>query len=193
LLLNHVSLGIPGPSTHRDEVEAIARQSPMPIAIHSLADVLSQTRLLRGKVIVGFVGDKIDDIAAQYEDMRWWISKEGLNMAIVPPAAAKLSRFDELAGKLFVDRRKDGKLSKESLMVIAKELDAAGFRLREQLQPAQWKPISVHNRKYAKHPIKSFKDACQPRYVRSVRRRLYVARDRYLDANSPGSSLPGVS
>lgn len=165
----------------------------MPIAIHSLADALSRTKLLRGKVIFGFAGDEIDKIADQYEDMRWWISKDGLHMAIVPPAAAKLSRFDELAGKLFVDRRKDGRLSKESLMVIAKELDAAGFLLREQLQPAQWKPISEHNQKHARHAIKSFKDACQPLFVRSVRRRLYVARDRYLDANSPGSSLPRAS
>jgi hypothetical protein len=72
-------------------------------------------------------GNAIDKVAINYEGMRWWFSKEGLNIDIVPPAAARLSRFDQFAGKLYVDKSKDGKISKEILVVIAKELDAAGF------------------------------------------------------------------
>lgn len=184
LLLNHASLTISAPWTHRDAVEAITRQSRMPIAIHSLADVLSQTKFPRGKTIFGFVGDEFDRIAEQYDDMCWWISKEGLNMAIVPRAAAKLSRFDELAGKLYVERSNGRRLSKEILMEIAKELDAAGFLLKEHLQPAQWKPIAEYNQKNSRQPLKTFEKACVHRVSgRGVRRRMYVARKKYVDAN----------
>jgi hypothetical protein len=175
-------------------VERIASRCQEPIAIQSLARDLSQTKLVRGKVIFGLAGDEIDKIASQYEDLRWWISKEGLNMAIVPPAAAKLSEFDELAGKLYVDMSKDGKLSKDLLKMIAKKLDTAGFTLKKQLQPAQWTPIATYNQKYARKPIKTFEQACQHRLsVRSIRKRLYVARERYTAAILPVSPLPKVS
>ncbi len=194
LLLNHASLTIPGPSTPRDAVEAIIRQSQMPIAIYSLADILSQIKLPRGTVIFGFVGDEIDKIALNHEDMRWWISKEGLNMAVLPPAAAKLSRFDELVGKLYFEASKDGKLSKQILVVIAKELDAAGFLLKEQLQPAGWKPIAEYNQKHPRQAIKTFEQACLHRLSgRAVRKRMYVAREKYVKANTPVSSLAGMS
>lgn len=193
LLDNPVSLSIAAPCTHRDAVEGIAKQSQKPIAIQSLADDLSQIKLVRCKVILGLAGDAIDDIAANYKDMRWWISKVGLNMAVVPPAAAKLSRFDEVAGKLYVHRSKDGRLSKDLLMAIAGKLDASGFALSE-LQPAQWRPISEHNQKNSRRAIKTFEQACRHRVgVRSVRRRLYVARERYTAANPPSSTLTQVS
>jgi len=124
---------------------------------------------------LGLAGDEIDKIAANYEGMHWWILKDGLNMAIVPPTAAKLSRFDELAGKLYVGMWKDGKLSKESLMTIAKELDVAGFSLKE-LQSAQWRLLDQYNQRNPRQAIKTFEQACRHRvFVRSVRRRLYVA------------------
>jgi hypothetical protein len=194
LLLNIVSLTIPAPWTHRDAVEAIARQSPLPIAIHSLPGVLSETKLVRGKSVFGLVGDKIDQIAANFEDMRWWISKDGLNMAVVSPLAAKLSRFDDFAGKLYVNSSKNGKLSKECLVAIAKEVDLAGFALKEELQPAQWKPIAEFNQRNPRQPIKTFEKACIHRVSgRAVRRRLYVARERYIKANPLVSSLSSVS
>jgi hypothetical protein len=194
LLLSHISLSIPAPCTHHDIVERIASRCQEPIAIHSLARVLSQNKLVRGKVIFGLAGDEIDKIATNYDGMHWWISKEGLNMAIVLPAAAKLSRFDEFAGKLYVDRSKDGKLSKEILLAIAKEVDVAGFALKEELQPVQWTPIREYNQKYAKEAIKTFERACQHRVsVRSIRKRLYVARERYTAAYSSIPLLPRVS
>lgn len=149
---------------------------------------------MRGKSVFGLVGDKIDQIAANFEDMRWWISKDGLNMAVVSPLAAKLSRFDDFAGKLYVNSSKNGKLSKECLVAIAKEVDLAGFALKEELQPAQWKPIAEFNQRNPRQPIKTFEKACIHRVSgRAVRRRLYVARERYIKANPLVSSLSSVS
>jgi hypothetical protein len=190
---NHVSLSIPGPCTLRDVVDGIARQSQVPIAIQSLADDLSQTTLPRGKVVFGLAGNAIDKIAVNYTDMRWWISKVGLNMAIVPPVEAKLSRFDDAAGKLYVDKSKDGGLPKDLLMAIAKKLDADGFSLKE-LQPAQRRPISEYNQRNPRSAIKTFAQACRHRVgVRSVRRRLYVARERCMKAIPSISPLPRMS
>lgn len=124
---------------------------------------------MRGSVVFGFVGDNIDQIATNYECMHWWISKKGLNMSIVPPATAQLSPFDRFAGKLYVARSRDGRLSKKTLDVIAKKIDAAGFTLRKELQRAQWKPIAKHNRENTRKPILSFEVACRyPVFVRSL-------------------------
>jgi len=178
LLDNLANISVPAPCTHREIVETIARQSQKVIAIESLAPVLSRTKFVRGTVHLGSAADEIDKIAMNYEEMQWWISKNGLNMAIVPPAMAELSRFDEFAGKLYVDGSKTSELSDELLMTIVKELDVAEFTLAE-LQPAQRKPIFEHNQKNSRQAIKTFKKACfYPRFVRPIRRRLYVARDR---------------
>ena len=131
LVNDHVSLGLPSGSTYRDVIEAIARQSQPPIAIESLDEILDMNKFIRGKTVFGFVCDEIDHVAAQHEGMRWWISRRGLNVAVVPWAAARLSMFDEVAGKSYVERSKDGRLSKDLLIAIAKDLDAAGFKLNE--------------------------------------------------------------
>jgi hypothetical protein len=194
VLNNHVSLSIPAPCTHRDVIEKIASQSQRPIAIQSLADDLSRTKFVRGKAIFGFAGDKIDQIAANYEGTHWWISEEGLNIAIVSPAATKLSRFDKFAGKLYIDKWKHGKLSKVVLAVIAKKLDVARFTLKEELQPGQWNLIAEYNQRNPRQPIKTFEKACVHRMSsRAFRRRLYVARERYIKAISHVSSLSSVS
>lgn len=143
--------------------------------------------------MLGFAGDEIDKIATQYEEMQWWISKKGLNMAVVPRAMAKLSRFDEFAGKLYVDGSNTSELPKKLLMAIAKKLDVAEFTLRE-LQPAQWKPISEYNQRNSGQAIKTFEKAClHRRFIRSIRKRLYVARDRYMKAHFLVSPLPKLS
>jgi hypothetical protein len=175
-----LSLTIPVGWTHREVVEAIAKQSQHQIV--SLDEKLSETELLRGKAVFRSAAAEIDNIAANYDHMYWWISKDGLNMASILPAAAQLSRFDEVAGKLYVDGSTDGKLLGKPLMAIARALDAAGFSLKE-LQPAQWAVISQHNQKQARQAVKSFEQACRhPRLVRSIRKRLYVARNRYSKA-----------
>ena len=193
LLDNLVNYTVPAPSTYREIVETIARQSQKIIAIESLAPVLSRTKFVRGKVIFGSAGDEIDNIAAQYKGMQWWISRQGLNMAVVPPAMAKLSRFDEFAGKLYVDGSKTSKLSHKLLMTIVKRLDVSEFSLNE-LQRAQLKPINEYNQRNPRKAIKTFEKAClHPRFIRSIRRRLYVARDRYMKAHFLVPPLPNVS
>jgi hypothetical protein len=186
-----VSLTIPAGKTHRDELEAIARQ--LLLEIESLDERLSETQFVRGKTVFRLACNEIDDIAVNYNNMLWWISKDGLNMANVQPAAAKISRFDDFAGKLYVDGSNDGKLSKTLLMSIAKALDGAGFDLKV-LQPAQRKPLSEYNRKYAKRAIKTFERACcNPKFAGWIRRRLYVARERYTKANPSVAQLPKAS
>jgi hypothetical protein len=130
LLDNLVNISVPAPGTYREIVEMIASKSQKVIAIESLAPVLNSTKLVRGRVLIGSAGDKIDQIAMHYEEMQWWISKKGLNIAIVSPAMAKLSRFDEFAGKLYVDGSKTGKLPNKLLTTIANKLDVAEFGRR---------------------------------------------------------------
>jgi hypothetical protein len=110
-------------------------------------------------------------------------------MAVVPPAAGTISMFDEVAGGLYVHESKDGRLSKELLIAIAEKIDVAGLGFNE-LQPAQKQPIMEFNQHHPRDPIKTFAKACaDPRFSRSIRKRLYVARDRYKLAHS----LPPVS
>lgn len=194
LLDSFVSSSVPALSTYRDLVEKMVRQSTKPIPIASLPCDLSQKKLIRGKVVFGLIGDEIDKIALAFDNVRWWISKEGLNMALVPPEVAKLSQFDELVGKLYCEASEDGELSKEVLLTISNEIDAAGFRLNELLQPAQKRAIAEYNQKNARQPIQTFKQACLHRVSRrAVRRRMYLAREKYIKANSPVSSPSGLS
>ena len=83
ILDNSVSISAPASWNDRILVEEIARQSQKPIPIASLPDVLSQRDFIRGKVVFDSMGGAIDKVAINYEGMRWWISKEGLHMAIV--------------------------------------------------------------------------------------------------------------
>jgi hypothetical protein len=133
--------------------------------------------ILRGQSLFGYAGDVINEIAMNYHNMRWWITDKGLNMGAVIPARVHLSAFDELAGKLTLANWKDDGLSRDAFLEVAKELDKAGFRLKDELQPKPWKAIAQHNQKYSKNAIKSFEQAARnPRFARSVRRRLYIAR-----------------
>lgn len=178
---NFVSLTVPGPCTLSEVVKGIASCAATPVPIESLSDELNATKLGRGKVCFDCAGDLFNQIATNYPDMRWWISATGLNMEIVFPDPV-LSPFDELAGKLTIDNWNGG-LSKIALWTIASELDKAEFILRKELQAAQWKIIAAHNQKYSKKTIRNFQQAARdPRFVRSVRKRLYLARARFKKA-----------
>jgi hypothetical protein len=180
-LSNVASLTVPAPCTPRDVVEQIARQARIPI--ESLSDDLNQPALPRAITIFGFSGDCLDGIADNYDNMQWWISDNGLNMAIVIPEAAQLSEFNKLAGGLAISKEEDGKLSKSAVLEIAKAIDEAGYTLEKELQPAQWKPIAEYNRKYSRRAIKTYEQAAKnSQFVRCVRRRLYAARDKYRKA-----------
>jgi hypothetical protein len=180
MLRAHVSLTMHAGSTHREDLEQMARTASQPFSIVSVPQVLDERKSLRGTVYFGEVGTQIDKIARNYQDMRWWMEKGGLVVDRVPPKAVRLSEFDRKAGKLTCERTVNGKLSAEAIVEVAAQLDAAGFILRENLQPAQWKPIAAFNQKYAKSAVKSFTAAAShSKFNRAVRRRLYTARDRY--------------
>lgn len=187
ILDNFASLTVPAPCTLRDVVEQIAKQSRNRIPIESLSDELNQPVLLRGKTIFGSPGDQFDQIAANYTNMQWWISGNGLNMAVVTPEAAQLSDFNRLSGGPAMSKEKNGRLSKDAVLEIAKAIDEAGYTLQKELQPAQWKPIARYNQTYSTRAIKTFEKAVEnSKFIRCVRRRLYVARDKYRKANPAG-------
>jgi hypothetical protein len=98
LIYSVVSLSIPKHRTNRDMVELIAKESRIPI--ESLPPDLNDPVFTRGQAIFGFAGDEFDRVAKNYEDMQWWLSDAGLNMAIVSPATppSPLPTFDELLG-----------------------------------------------------------------------------------------------
>lgn len=184
LLRSIVSLSIPAGSSHREDVEQIARTASQPFSIVSISKALDERKSLRGVVYFGEAGSEIDKILHNYPGMRWWMEKDGLVIDVTQPHSTnRLSEFDRTAGKLAYDATRHGKLSTDAVETIADGLDGSRFTLSENLQPAQWKPIADHNRKYAKSAIKTFAAAAShPKFVRSVRRRLYVARDRYQKA-----------
>jgi hypothetical protein len=182
---NVVSLSVTGPCTHRHLVGKITLEAEQPISIESLPDTLDTTTLIRGRVCFGYAGDLLDQVAENYPDMRWWISDNGLHMAIVRPGAKQLSSFDELGGRLTSISWKDGKLCREALWEIVRALDEKKFSLKDELQPKQWKEIAEYNQKWPHRAIKTFEQAARnPRFVCSVRRRLYVARQKFAQAHS---------
>ena len=106
------------------------------------------------------------------------------------PPADLLSYFDWFAGELYVRFHKNGRLSKEDLATIAKELDGKVFDggFLDQFEPAARAEFVKHNQKNVKRAITSFQQAiANPRFVRLVRRQLYRARDRFLEAQRSGS------
>lgn len=182
----HVDLIIPPHSTHVEVLKIIVSQVQPPLKIELLDEMLNQIGFPRGKTIFGLAGDAIDNIASNYDQMHWWFSKDGLNMLSGQLAAHEISAFDKLAGKLVLDGSKNGRISKELLMAIAEELDKAGFTLKKELQLAQWAPIGSHNQIRGRgNPITTFVGVCQKRLLAKwVRKRLYVARERYLKSRS---------
>ena len=96
---NFVSLSAPGPCTHREIVERVAEGCNIRIQVQSLSDCLAQTVLPRGRVVFGCPGDFFDQISENYINMEWWLTDNGLNMAINPPLYQRLAiRLDECEG-----------------------------------------------------------------------------------------------
>jgi hypothetical protein len=187
---NFVNLSMPAKSTHFDHLMEIGRSSHKPFPIKFLSDKLRELQYPRGRSYLGKTVDVIRGILLNYPYLRWWMEEDGLVVDEVKVELGPLSDFDRVAGPLVVEHWENDKLSASSLEFIASRLDAEGFPLKGSLQPAQWEPIAVYNQKYSKSPIKTFSAALrQPRFVRSVRRRLYVARDRYLNALRPAEPI----
>ena len=89
-----VNLSIPANRTNRDVLEQIAKLAEIPI--ESLCDELDHPAYPKGHVIFGFAGDEIDRIATCYDQMRWWVSDTGLNVAIVNSAKSDATRILDL-------------------------------------------------------------------------------------------------
>ena len=81
LIYKFVTISVPKATTSRDAVEQIAREVGIPI--ESLSRDLLQKTFSRGRVVFGYAGDELDQIARDYDGMQWWVSDNGLNMAIV--------------------------------------------------------------------------------------------------------------
>jgi len=180
---------MPRGSSHREQVEQIARAATQPFPIVSIAKSLDEFKSIRGRTFSRDAGCEIDLIVGNYPSMRWWMGKGGLVIEVVPDGANRLSAFDRRAGKLVCDRRRNGRLSKDAVREIAAELDAEGFVLLENLQPAKRRAIAVHNQRFAKSAIKTFTAAvAKPIFVRFVRLRLCSAHNSYQKACGPNPS-----
>lgn len=94
LVWTFVNLSIPANSTDRNVVEQIAKQADIPIEF--LCHELDHPLYTGGQVIFGFAGDEIDKVARGHDQMRWWISRAGLNVAIDNSAKSDVERISEL-------------------------------------------------------------------------------------------------
>ena len=186
LLEGHVSLSMPSNSTHWDHIHAIADQCGRPFKVKFVSDRLKDHRAIRGRVFFGYAGNQIQQIMVNYPTLRWWMEADGLVIDEPSGEIGALEEFDRVAGELVISKWTDKRLSKDDFITIAKQLDEKGYKLSSNLQKAQWEPIAAYNQKYARKAIRTFEAAANDaRFARSIRRRLYLARDRYRKAIRP--------
>lgn len=190
VLGNIVNVTMPAGSTHYEALVEFGRSSMKPFPIKFLSEKLKEYKSIRGATHFGRLGISIETILGNYPYLRWWMEKDGLVVDEARSELGPLSDFDRIAGLLVIEHTKDDKLSADALASIAAKLDAEGLKLKENLQQAQWKPILEFNQKHSRAAIKTFVDAVgRPQFARSVRRRLYVARDRYKKALRPAEPI----
>lgn len=181
ILDNFVSVSISTPCSLRDTVERITADAQRPIPIDYLCSELTEPVTMRGRVAFGSPGKYFDQFAQNYPGLYWWLSDKGLRMEIIS-GNERVPSFDALAGHLMSQARSTRYpkyLSPDDYLVIAEQLDKAGFPLREQLQGKYRKLLAHWNQRHPSRTIKTFSDAIQakqPRELsRGVRRRLYYA------------------
>jgi hypothetical protein len=156
----------------------------------SLSGLEGGFRYLKGITIFNNAREVVERVARAHEGVHWWVSEHGLNMCQIPLSVRSLSKFDQLAGKLYAETATGCRLSKTALLAIAQRLDDAKLSLKDHLQPKFWALIAQHNQKNPRSPIKTFVKACSsPRFQKSVRRRLYVAHNKYLTSISPAPDV----
>jgi hypothetical protein len=164
---NFVSLTMLAGSTDFEALLEIGRSSREPFRVKFLSEKLRAKAYIRGRVFFGRLPDVIAKVLLEYPLLRWWIEEEGLVVDEARPELGPLSDFDRIAGALIIEHSRRGKVSAQALKSIAIRLDETEFGLRENLQPAQWKPISEYNQKYSRAPIKTF--AAAVAYPREAR------------------------
>jgi hypothetical protein len=138
---NFVNLTISAGLTDFDSLIEFSRSAFRPFPIKFLSEKLKERTYIRGRVFSGWLGDEIKAIIHEYPYLRWWIDQDGLVVDEAKSELGPLTDFDRIAGSLVLEHIKGSQLSASSLAYIAARLDAEGFRLKENLQPAQWKPI----------------------------------------------------
>jgi hypothetical protein len=176
---NFISASVPAPYTFRELVETLASCAQTAIPVESLAKELDVPGPPLGTGVFKKAGSAFDQIAANFPNMYWWISDKGLNMAIVQPGSL-LSPFEELAGKLTSRHWKNGKLSSESLLAIARELDEKDFLLKHALQPNWRRKLAEHNQQFSRVAVTTFERAAgHPVFVRAVRLSLSAMRKKF--------------
>jgi hypothetical protein len=158
VLINHVSCSIAGPTTLRDVIIEIAKQSHKDILIESWPNNLDA--LPRGKIVFGFIGDHIDRIARNYRGMYWWMSDRGLNMGIPERTARGILPFDKLAGKLMYEASlhalPNGRIPATEYSKICTALDDAGFKPLAYLKGKFRKSLAGWNQTHPQKAIHSF-------------------------------------
>ncbi len=190
LRYNHVNKSVPAGSTHIDALELICSICTRPILVKRLSEKLTEYRYIRGATYFGEIGDIIADIVGNYPLLRWWLERDGLVVEEARSELGPLRHFDRLAGSLYLKHECDGKLPSAALDLIVKALDEESFKLKDHLQPAQWELISTFNQRNSRSPVKTFTEAvARPQFERMVRRRLYLARDRYKKALRPATPI----
>jgi hypothetical protein len=182
ILNNVINYTAPANCTNRDVVELIARQASIQIPIESLPRELEQKVHVRGMVCFGFVGNYFDRIARNYDQMQWWVSKNGVNMEAA--AIVSLSPFDALAGKLMSEARPlrgaAGRLPPGEYKKIAAQLDKAGFRPQKHLEGISRKSLTDWNQKHPRQAVGTFHEALSAKIPnldlrRAVQKRLQRA------------------
>jgi hypothetical protein len=187
---NVVNVTMPSGSTDWDSLMEFGRSARRPFRAKSLNEKLKEIPYTRGRVFSGSLANAIETVLQNYPLLRWWLEEDGLVVDEARSELGPLSEFNRLAGALVVKHSEDGKLSAQALELIARTLDKSGLKLKDNLQPKQWKGISDFNQKYSKSPIRTFAAAVgRPQFSRSVRRRLYVARDHYKSALRPAEPI----
>ena len=72
-----VSKSVPDGSNNLEAVKEFAESCGIPIA--SLSEELAEPSFMRGRSFFGYVGDQFDVVAGSYQNMQWWIDKQGLH------------------------------------------------------------------------------------------------------------------
>lgn len=191
---NFISHSVPAPCTHREVVEQIAKNSRKRIPVDSLPNDLATNIFPRGQTIFGFSGDRFDQIARNYKDMWWWVSKRGLRMEVVPTIEINLSSFDALAGKLMREAKSqrlgNGRLPAAIYTTIGLALDRNGFKPVHHLEGRSRKSLAERNQKHPFRAVHTFDQALKLPWLRTaVKRRLYRAADKFNKAHPQLSGL----
>jgi hypothetical protein len=123
--------------------------------------------------------------------LEWWISDQGLNVGPERKPEARLSPFDQMAGKLMSEARsrKKGKyLAHVEYENIAGRLDEAEFKLLDHIVGEAREQLAKWNQRNPRKAIKTFCGAipkAHPRGLEGLRRavlkRLYQAAEKFED------------